>query len=96
MTLRVSHYPINLISNSNAKSLRDLRETKKLESSPESDFYKDSKAFGFLLTELEDNGNGIEREQMSNLFKVYGQKDELGTSGVGLGLSTAKKLTEAL
>ena len=96
MTLRVSHYPIHFNANSNAKSLTGLRQNQKLKSSPENDFYKDSKSFGFLLTELEDNGNGIGEGQMSNLFKVFGQKDELGTSGVGLGLSTAKQLTEAL
>ena len=73
-----------------------MREAKKHKIGQESEFYKDSKAFGFLVTELEDNGKGIKREQMSNMFKVFGQKDELGTSGVGLGLSTAKKLTEAL
>jgi len=51
-----------------------------------------------LITEVEDNGSGIEKANFHNLFQTFGSanNNELRTSGIGLGLTTAKTLTHAL
>lgn len=52
-----------------------------------------------LLTEVEDSGLGIKREDIQKLFKAYGKIDDPGNlnpHSVGLGLNIAKKLSKRL
>lgn len=60
--------------------------------------YEEKNSLGFLITEVEDDGSGIEQSKFKNLFQTFSMKDksELKTSGIGLGLATVKKLTHAL
>ena len=50
---------------------------------------------GFLVTEVEDYGCGIDARDIGNLFSMFNAEnaDVLKTSGIGLGLTTAKQLT---
>jgi len=50
----------------------------------------------YLITEVQDTGPGISKEEQAKLFEPYQQSEELRTrlSGLGLGLSLAKKLVE--
>jgi len=48
---------------------------------------------------VRDTGIGIKNEDKSKIFKMLGKLDAtatINTSGVGLGLSTCKKIVEAL
>ena len=60
--------------------------------------YQEKNSLGFLITEVEDDGSGIEQSKFQNLFQTFSMADksELKTSGIGLGLTTVKKLTHSL
>jgi signal transduction histidine kinase len=48
---------------------------------------------------VRDTGIGIRKEDKSKIFQMLGKLDataNINTSGVGLGLSTCKKIAEAL
>ena len=53
---------------------------------------------GMLLTTITDHGYGIEQKEFKNLFTMFNSASEsyFKTKGIGLGLSTAKVLTQAL
>ena len=51
-----------------------------------------------LVVSVEDTGVGIKEEDKSKLFVMFGKLDstqKINTSGIGLGLSICKKITEA-
>ena len=54
--------------------------------------------FCFIVTEIEDSGNGIKKDQINSLFQMFngGSRNSNRTKGVGLGLSTARSLSHAL
>ena len=54
--------------------------------------------FGFIVTEIEDSGNGIKKDQINSLFRMFkgASRNSNRTKGVGLGLSTARSLSHAL
>ena len=56
------------------------------------------KTFGFIVTEVEDSGNGINKDNLGSLFKMFNEGSHTSnrTSGIGLGLSTARSLSLAL
>ena len=50
-----------------------------------------------MVTEVRDNGIGIARSFRDNLFSMFKDSSEgKHTSGIGIGLSTARTLTEAM
>lgn len=54
----------------------------------------------FLCFKVIDTGVGIAKDEIPNLFKMFGtinkHKNKLNTKGTGLGLTISKKLTESL
>lgn len=58
-----------------------------------------SEGFSQLLIIVKDTGIGIKAEDRSKIFQLLGKLESsasINTSGVGLGLSTCKKIIEAL
>ena len=56
---------------------------------------------GFLVTKVIDSGVGMSNQIKQKLFKIFAnfsnnEKGEIGTSGIGLGLSISKELIKAL
>ncbi|MDR3548981.1 MAG: HAMP domain-containing sensor histidine kinase [Candidatus Pacebacteria bacterium] len=52
-----------------------------------------------LVTSVEDSGIGIKEEDMPRLFRIFGkirESSELNPTGVGLGLTICKKLSERM
>ena len=49
-----------------------------------------------LLFEVKDNGKGIEKEKLSEVFKPYYQAHEFDGTGSGLGLSLSKEIVELM
>eukprot|EP01022_Parablepharisma_sp_SALTPOND_P019291 TRINITY_DN326_c0_g1_i1.p1 TRINITY_DN326_c0_g1~~TRINITY_DN326_c0_g1_i1.p1 ORF type:complete len:347 (+),score=41.07 TRINITY_DN326_c0_g1_i1:1207-2247(+) len=52
-----------------------------------------------LITQVRDTGIGIKEEDMPKLFKLFGkirENNEINPTGVGMGLTICKKLTELL
>ena len=81
--LTLSYHPVDLVTNRRhniADSLDDADNFGK---------------FGFLVTEVEDFGSGIDKKDMADLFSMFNAEkaDVLKTSGIGLGLTTAKSLS---
>ena len=56
------------------------------------------KKLGYLLTVVEDSGCGIDRNEFGQLFTMFNDtsKSFFKTKGIGLGLTTAKILTQCL
>lgn len=53
----------------------------------------------FYMFAIQDNGQGIDKNQFDNIFNVFttlGEKDRFNNSGTGIGLATVKKLIERL
>jgi len=59
---------------------------------------QDHRQIGYLVTEVQDWGHGIEQKDIPKMFSMFNDEFEETnkTSGVGLGLSTARILTHAL
>ena len=58
-----------------------------------------SKEEDLLITSVEDSGIGIKEEDIPKLFKLFGMvrdRTELNPTGVGLGLTICRKLSEQL
>lgn len=52
---------------------------------------------GYLLTVVEDSGPGIPQKDFKTLFSMFNTSTCMfKTKGIGLGLSTAKNLSQAL
>ena len=56
---------------------------------------------GFLVTKVVDSGVGMSNQIKQKLFKIFAnfsnsEKGEIGTSGIGLGLSISKELIKAM
>jgi PAS domain S-box-containing protein len=51
---------------------------------------------GLLLSQVEDTGKGIEKEELDNLFDPYqrSQKQKTSSSGLGIGLALCKQYIE--
>lgn len=45
-----------------------------------------------LIFQIQDTGNGIQREYHERIFEVFEEEDEKRSDGMGLGLALAKKL----
>ena len=58
----------------------------------------DMNDLGYLLTVIKDEGHGIEESNISNLFSMFNHASQQGfkTQGIGLGLTTARKLSQAM
>ena len=58
----------------------------------------DDKRYGYLVTQVVDTGYGIDRDKFRSLFETFNSKKGIKDlkSGVGIGLSTAKKLTKTM
>lgn len=46
--------------------------------------------FGFLMTEVIDDGQGIAPEKLEDLFSMFSRSSSIANHGVGLGLTSAK------
>ena len=52
---------------------------------------------GCLITQIEDTGKGIKKEDIKKLFKFFGQIDKntkQNEVGIGMGLTTAKMIVQ--
>ena len=59
---------------------------------------QDHRQIGYLVTEVQDWGHGIDQNDIPKMFSMFNDdtKNTGKTSGVGLGLSTARRLAHAL
>ena len=59
---------------------------------------------GFLLVKVKDTGTGMSEAKLRSLFQTFGKHSGtdgaelgvMGTSGIGLGLSLSRELTQAM
>ena len=74
--LRISYQPLQLVQRNNRSREIDLNSNKRSIAEDRFSIYQEENSLGFLITEVEDNGQGIEKCKFQNLFQTFNMDDK--------------------